>query len=125
VLLALAGVAALLGAVAGEAAGRQKFDKAAFATAQAAGGPILVHVSAPWCPTCRAQKTVLDLLSTKPEFKDIVTFEVDFDTGGETLKAFNVRMQSTLIVFKGDKETGRSTGETKTEAIEALLKTAL
>ena len=30
-------------------------------------------------------------------------------------------MQSTLIAFKGTKETGRSTGDTNAASIEALL----
>ena len=34
-------------------------------------------------------------------------------------------MQSTLITFKGEKETGRSVGETKPEAIASLLDKAI
>ncbi|WP_295557477.1 thioredoxin family protein [uncultured Hyphomicrobium sp.] len=120
-LLALAWAIALPAA----AAGRQPYDAAALAAAQAAGKSILVHVSAPWCPTCKAQKPILDKLAADPAFKDVVMFELDFDTGGEALRTLNARSQSTLIAFKGEKETGRSAGDTSTEGIEALLKTAL
>jgi thiol-disulfide isomerase/thioredoxin len=123
--VALVSLAALLGTLAAGAVGRPPYDEAAFTAAQAAGKSILVHVSAPWCPTCKAQKTVLDLVLTKPEYKDVVTFVVDFDTAGETLRKFNARAQSTLIAFKGDKETARSAGDTKTESIEKLIASSL
>ena len=46
---------------------------------------------------------------------------VDFDAQKPIVQGFGVQKQSTLIVFKGDKEVGRSTGETKADPIEALL----
>jgi len=100
-------------------------DAAAFAAAQAAGKPILVEVTAPWCPTCKAQKPIISGLAAKPKFKDLVVFQIDFDSQKELLKKFDVFMQSTLIVFKGAKETGRSTGDTNPGSIEALLDKAV
>jgi hypothetical protein len=44
-----------------------------------------------------------------------------FDSQKELLRKLKVQKQSTLIVFKGNKEVGRSTGDTKKESIEALL----
>lgn len=104
---------------------RKVYDPAALAAEQAAGKSILVHVTAPWCPTCKAQKPILDKLTGEPDFKDFVVFDLDFDTGIAGLKALNARSQSTLIVFKGEKETGRSAGDTNADSIAALLKTAL
>lgn len=101
------------------------YDPASFAAAQKAGQSILIHVTAPWCPTCKVQKPIVEKLAATPEFKDLVIFEVDFDTGREALIAFKARSQSTLIAFKGDKETGRSVGDTNPAGIEALLKTVL
>ena len=106
-------------------AGPKPYDPAAFAAAQKAGQSILVHITAPWCPTCKAQKPIVEKLAAQPAFKDLVVFEVDFDTGREALIAFKARSQSTMIVFKGDKETGRSVGDTTPAGIEALLKKAL
>jgi thioredoxin 1 len=97
------------------------FTQAAFDAAKAAGKPVLVEVSAPWCPTCKAQKPILADLKAMPKFKDLVIFEVDFDSQKEILRGLKVQSQSTLVVFKGDKEVGRSTGDTKRESIEALL----
>ncbi len=103
------------------AAEQRGFDASAFEAAQKAGRPILVEVSAPWCPTCQAQKPILQGLFSRPELENLVVFEVDFDTRKEVLKALNVRQQSTLIVFRGATEMGRSVGDTNPASIAALL----
>jgi len=126
--LSLAAVALLaftVAAVLPASAERQAYDAAAVAAAQQAGKSVLIHVSAPWCSTCKAQKPILDKLAADPQFKDVAMFELDFDTGGEALRALNVRSQSTLIAYKGETETGRSAGDTDADSIAALLKTAL
>src|SRR5215468_2603132 len=97
------------------------FDAKAFDDAQTAGKPILVEVTAPWCPTCKAQAPVLARLSSTPKFQDMMRFEIDFDTQKDLLRKFNVRMQSTLIAFKGKQEVARSTGDTNAGSIERLL----
>ncbi len=97
------------------------FDQKAFAEAQKAGRPIFVGVHASWCPTCKAQDPILGELMSAPKFKDLVYFVVDFDGQKDVLKTFGVRSQSTLIAFKGDRETGRSVGDTNRASIAALL----
>ncbi|WP_237478064.1 thioredoxin family protein [Lichenibacterium dinghuense] len=101
------------------------FTPAAFAAAKAAGRPILVDVTAPWCPTCKAQRPILSNLEAQPKFKDLVVLDVDFDSQKDALRQLGARMQSTLIAFKGDRETARSTGETRPEPIAKLLDSAL
>lgn len=120
--LALCGAFAVAPALAFE---KKAFDAKAFQAAKAAGRPILVEVSAPWCPTCKAQKPILAELATKPKFKDFAVFEVDFDSQKEALRMLNVRQQSTLLTFKGAKEVGRSTGDTDPASIEDLLNKAI
>jgi len=97
------------------------FDQKAFDAAQAQGKPILVHITAPWCPYCKAQKPILSGLLARPEFKDVQTFEIDFDSQKDLLHTFDVRKQSTLIAFKGASEVGRSTGDTNATSLEALV----
>ena len=41
------------------------------------------------------------------------------------MKSFKATSQSTLIAFNGATETGRLAGETKADAIEALLKSTM
>jgi thiol-disulfide isomerase/thioredoxin len=103
------------------AADKKPFDQKAFEAAQAAGHPILIDVSAPWCPTCKAQAPILARLQAEPRMKSLVAFNIDFDSQKDLLRKFNVQRQSTLIVFKGKKEVGRSTGDTNPGSIEALL----
>ena len=101
------------------------FNEAAFAAAQAAGKPILIHIAAPWCPACKAQKPIIEKLRMDPRFKDLEIFTIDFDTQKDLMARFGANLQSTLICFKGATETGRSTGETQEEWIEALLEKTL
>jgi thiol-disulfide isomerase/thioredoxin len=115
-------VCASVGAAASE---RQTFDEKTFAAAQSQGKPILIDISAPWCPTCQAQKPIIQKLSAEPEYKGLTIFDVDFDTRKDVLRKFGAQVQSTLIVFKGDRETGRSVGSTSESAIGELMRKAL
>lgn len=103
------------------AQGKKPFNPAAFEAAQASGKPILIDVSAPWCPTCKAQAPILSKLMSEPRFKNVVAFNVDYDSQKDLLKKLNVQRQSTLIVFKGKQEAGRSVADTNPASIEALL----
>jgi thiol-disulfide isomerase/thioredoxin len=107
------------------AAESAKFTEAGFAAAQAAGAPILVDISAPWCPTCKAQQPILDRLENAPKFEALKVFRVDFDSQKDIVRQFKATTQSTLIVFKGAAETGRSVGDTDPNSIAALLDKAL
>jgi thiol-disulfide isomerase/thioredoxin len=86
------------------------------------GKPVVVDVSATWCPTCKAQKPIVDSLMKQPAYKDVTVLSVDFDAEKPTLRKFKVSMQSTLVAFKGQKEVGRSTGDTTPEGLEGLIK---
>jgi thioredoxin 1 len=124
-VLTLAGLtlaASLASAAAGET---RPFSDSAFEAAQKSGKPILVEVSAPWCPICKTQKPILAKLASEPRFKDLQIFDIDFDSQKDLLRRLNVRMQSTLIAYKGATEVGRSVGETQPEWIEGLLEKAL
>ena len=97
------------------------FTEQAFAAAQQEGKPILVHVNASWCPTCAKQRPILSQLEATPQFRDLIVYQVDFDTQKDVVKQMGVRMQSTLIVFHGATEKGRATGITDPDAIRNLL----
>jgi thioredoxin 1 len=101
------------------------FTADAFAAAQKAGKPIFVDVHASWCPICAKQKPILSELTADPAFKNLVFFVVDYDSQKDAVKFFGVRMQSTLIAFKGEHETGRSVGDTDRTSIAALLNKTL
>lgn len=101
------------------------FDAARFDALNKEGKPILVAIHADWCPTCKAQEPIVsDLLKTS-ELKGITTFRVDFDGQKDAVRRLKASSQSTLIVFKGGKEVGRSIGDTRQEGIAALLRKAI
>ena len=98
------------------------FTQQAFDTLTAEGKPVVLDISATWCPTCKAQKPIIDGLMKQPAYKDVTLMTIDFDANKPTLKKFKVTMQSTLVAFKGVKEVGRSVGDTSQEGLEGLIK---
>lgn len=123
--LILAAPLALAGAPVFAATSPAAYTPAAFAEAQQAGKPILVEIHADWCPVCAAQVPILDALLGTEKFRDVMVFRVDFDSQKDAVRRFGARTQSTLIVFRGEAEKGRSVGDTDTASIEALLARAL
>jgi thiol-disulfide isomerase/thioredoxin len=104
---------------------RYAYDASRFAEAQAAGKPILVDISATWCPVCKAQHKVIESALTKPAFAHFVIFDVDFDSEKTVVRRFGATKQSTLIVYKGKSETGRLVGTAEAEKIEAVMSSAV
>ncbi|WP_296658500.1 thioredoxin family protein [Paraburkholderia sp.] len=87
-----------------------------------AGKPVVVDVSATWCPTCKAQRPIVENLMKQPAYRDVTVLTVDFDTNKAALKLFKVNMQSTFVAFKGASEVGRSVGDTTPSGIENLIR---
>jgi thiol-disulfide isomerase/thioredoxin len=124
-LAAVVAAAAAGPALAQSAGSHVKYTQAAFDAAQAAGKPIVVEVTAPWCPTCKAQAPIVNSLMAKPEMKGVMLMSVDFDSQKDVLQKLKVSQQSTLIAFKGKTETARSTGDTTQAGIEKLFKSTI
>jgi thiol-disulfide isomerase/thioredoxin len=124
-LLRLAGAALLAVAAAVASAREVPFRQATFDKAVAAGQPVIVDIQASWCPTCKAQRPIVESLLRDPKMKSVTLFSADFDTEQALKKQLRVVQQSTFVVFKGGKEVGRSTGETRKDAIAALFDKAL
>lgn len=99
------------------------YQKASFDALLAQGKPVVVHVHADWCPTCRKQLSVFP--SVLSEAKGAATVRVNFDTDAGFKSEYKVTGQSTIIVFKGGKEVGRAVGATDPAAIKALVQKAI
>ncbi len=97
------------------------YSQQAFTAAQNAGKPILLHITAPWCPTCKAQKPILGKIEAEPQFKNLVVLNIDFDSQKDLLRKLRVNQQSTLIAYRGKTEVGRSVGDTHPASIAALV----
>ncbi|MDQ2735668.1 MAG: thioredoxin family protein [Pseudomonadota bacterium] len=124
-IIRFVGAAALAFAASASFAREVPFTQAAFDKAVAAGQPVIVDVQASWCPTCKAQKPIVDGLLQEPKMKNVTLFSANFDTEAALKQRLRVAQQSTFIVFKGGKEVGRSTGDTHKDSIAALFDKAL
>jgi len=117
----------LLAALASSAAAGEiaPYDQARFDALARADKPVLLDVQASWCPTCKAQKPILESLMTQAAYRDVTTLTIDFDADQALLRRYRVGMQSTLIAFHGAREVGRSVGDTKQASIESLVRLSL
>ena len=57
----------------------------------------------------------------EPKLKDATTFQVNFDNDKKFLRANKVRWQTTILVFRGAKEIGRSVADLNKASLRALL----
>jgi thioredoxin 1 len=123
-LARLAAAASLLMLLPAAALQSAAYSDQALADAQAAGKSVALHFHAEWCGSCKVQAMVFDTLRKegKPEVTVLV---VDYDKAQAIKSRFGVRTQSTIIVFKGAKETARLSGETRESRIRQALDSAL
>ena len=119
IALACAAVANSIPAMA--APGWVPYTESGFARAQAAGKAIVVDVHADWCPTCKAQAPILDELRGEKRLSGVTFVRVDFDTDKAFLRAHRIPRQSTVLVFRGMRETARSIAETRRPQLRAAV----
>ena len=98
------------------------FNKELFDKAQSDGKIVVVNSWAKYCSSCASQMKVLN--KAKNEFDNIeyFTFEI---TNKEVAKLLNVQYQTTLLIFKDNKEIYRSIGETSREKIYKAIKSSI
>ncbi len=108
-------------AASANAAQKERYTDASFDAAQQKNVSIIIDVTAPWCPTCRAQKPIIEKLASDKKYSDVVILEIDFDSQKDALRRLKVNQQSTLIAFKGKTEKGRSVGDTTEAGLRALF----
>jgi thiol-disulfide isomerase/thioredoxin len=106
------------------AAPLKPYTQTEFDASTRAGKPVAVVVHADWCPVCKVQLPIQQKLMASDEFKGYTMLTLDFDRDKDILKRFAVIKQSTLIVFKGTTEVGRSIGDTTREGMLTLMRKA-
>lgn len=101
------------------------YSAEALQQAQTAGKPVALHFHASWCGTCRAQEKAFEGMKAAPALKDVTLLVVDYDKEKPLRKTLNVRSQSTLIVYKGAKQTATLAGDTDPTTLQNALRSAL
>ena len=98
------------------------FKKELFNKAQSEGKVVVVSSWIKYCTSCASQMKVLN--KAKNDFKNIEYFSFDV-TNKDIANFFNVQYQTTLLIFKDNKEVYRSLGETTKELIYKALETSI
>ncbi len=101
----------------------QPYAPETLAAKQKAGESVALHFHADWCPTCRAQEKVFNGWKGDASVPGTLLI-VNYDKERELKRQLGVRTQSTVIAYKGSKETGRLAGETDPKALRAVLDSA-
>ena len=98
------------------------FNKELFDKAQSNGKVVVVNSWAKYCSSCASQMKVLN--KAKNEFDNIeyFTFEI---TNKEISELLNVQYQTTLLIFKDNKEIYRSIGEISRDAVYKAIKSSI
>ena len=96
---------------------KELFDKALLD-----GKVVVVSSWIKYCTSCASQMKILN--KAKNNFDNIVYFTFDV-TNKEIAELFNVQYQTTLLIFKDNKEVYRSIGETSRDLIYEAIKTSI
>ncbi len=98
------------------------FSKDLFDKAQSDGKVVVVSSWIKYCSSCASQMKVLNKAKNDFENIEYFTFEV---TNREIADLLKVQYQTTLLIFKNNKEVYRSIGETSREEIYKALKSSI
>jgi thioredoxin 1 len=98
------------------------FTKELFNKAQSDGKVVVVSSWLKYCSSCASQMKVLN--KAKNEFDNIEYFTFDIKNK-KISNLLNVQYQTTLLIFKDNKEVYRSIGETSRDLIYEAIKSSI
>ena len=105
------------------------FNKELFDKAQSDGKVVVVSSWIKYCSSCAGQMKILNKAKNDGELADIkfdnieyFSFEV---TNKEIASLLNVQYQTTLLIFRDNKEIYRSVGETTKDLIYEAIKSSI
>ena len=98
------------------------FNKELFDKAQSDGKIVIVSSWVKYCTSCASQMKVLD--KAKNDFENIEYFKFDV-RNKEIANLLNVQYQTTLLIFKDNKEFYRSVGETSKDLIYKAIQSSI
>jgi|TARA_B100001142_G_scaffold46899_1_gene43469 thiol-disulfide isomerase/thioredoxin len=105
-------------------AGEKKttFTKELFDKAQSNGKIVVISSWTKYCSSCASQMKILNKAKNEFDNLEYLTFEI---TKKEIAKLLNVQYQTTLLIFKDNKEVYRSVGETKKDLIYSAIRSSI
>ena len=98
------------------------FDNELFQKAQSEGKVVVVSSWIKYCNSCASQMKVLNKVKNDFENIEYFTFEI---TNREISDFLKVQYQTTLLIFKNNKEVYRSIGEISREEIYKAIKSSI
>ena len=105
------------------------FNKKLFDKAQSEGKVVIVSSWIKYCSSCASQMKVLNKAKNDGKLFDIKFDNIEyfsFDvTNKDIANLLNVKFQTTLLIFKNNKEIYRSLGETTEDLIYQAIKKAV
>ena len=105
------------------------FNKELFDKAQSAGKVVVVSSWIKYCSSCAGQMKILNKAKKENELSDIKIDNIQyfsFDvTNKEIAELLKVQYQTTLLIFKDNKEIYRSVGETTEDLIYEAIKSSI
>ena len=105
-------------------AGEKKttFTKELFDKAQSNGKIVVISSWTKYCSSCASQMKILNKAKNEFDNLEYLTFEI---TKKEIAKLLNVQYQTTLLIFKDNKEVYRSVGETNKDLIYKAIRSSI
>ncbi len=105
------------------------FNQKLFNEAQSKGKIVVVSSWIKYCSSCAGQMKILKKAKIDGELNDINFNNIEyfsFDVSNKKIAdLFNVQYQTTLIIFKNNKEVYRSLGETTKDLIYEAIKSSI
>ena len=105
------------------------FDKKLFDKAQSEGKVVIVSSWIKYCSSCAGQMEILKTAKKEGGLSDIKFDNIEyfaFDvTNKEIANLLKVQFQTTLLIFKDNKEIYRSVGETTEDLIYEAIKSSI
>ena len=98
------------------------FDNELFKKAQSEGKVVVVSSWMKYCSSCASQMKVLNKIKNDFDNIEYLTFEI---TNREIADFLKVQYQTTLLIFKNNKEVYRSIGETSREEIYKAIQSSI
>ena len=110
----------LLCVSAGAVEKKTNFSIETFEKAKASGKTIVINSYEVWCGTCSVQTKILN--QAEKEFKEIIFLSYEQSKNKDIAKKLNIKHWTTIVVYKGNNEVSRITGQTKKEIIYSTIK---